>query len=77
MEFGNAIRDLMPAVLKDASCKPGPVPENFTTLAFLQSADAGSDDWPEADLCSVVVYWRGTRCLMMPASLKEAFPKRL
>ena len=77
MEFGNAIRDLMPAVLKDSSRKPGPVPPDFTTLAFLQSADAGSDDWPEADLCSVVLYLRGSRHLMLPASLKEAFPKHL
>ena len=75
--FGNQIRDMMPKLLEDAPGKPGPAPPDFNAVAFVKAADVNADDWPEANLTSVLIYLRGSTRLMMPTALREVFPKRI
>ena len=70
---------MMPKMLEGTPGKPGPAPKNFSALEFVAACnvDAEGEDWPEADLRSVIHYLRGSKLLLLSSDLKSAFPKRV
>ena len=74
--LGTQVRDMMPELMRGSYGKPGPVPAQFSAVAFLESCDLDSNDWPEADLRGVIHYLRGSTRLFLPGEIKAAFPKR-
>ena len=59
---------MMPEILGKGAGKPGPVPQDFNAIAWLETLDLSAlgEDWPEADLFSVVRYVRRSKLLDLP-----------
>ena len=74
----------MPLLVSQGEGKPGPAPDSFTAIQYIQKCSTGADpdrddgwDWPEANLLETIMYLRGSKLLCLPLDVKSVFPRRL
>ena len=79
IQFGMLLQKLLPDFMSSSRSIPAFTDEvraNLDSKAIFKSMSM-ADQWPDADICSLIRYLRGNRHLNIPEDWLEVIPKEL